>query len=134
MLHGHFMFLEQEYTPISLFLQNNTAVRRSTEMKFYFLQCQKPITHTRFVKNLLSYMCQYYLLLRYFSFEPSFKMRWSHAQELFGSQILVTKGGFALQISCIGSSQLTHQALLIVEILQLRAKFQTAMAPCSRII
>ena len=46
-------------------------------------------------------------LLRYFNFEPSFKLRWCHARDLFGSQIPVTTGGFELRISCIRSSYLT---------------------------
>ena len=36
---------------------------------------------------------------------------WCHAQELFGSQIPVTTGGFELWISCIRTSYLTHEAL-----------------------
>ena len=43
---------------------------------------------------------------RYFNFEPSFKLRWCRAQDLFGSQIPVTTGGFELRISCIRSSYL----------------------------
>ena len=35
-------------------------------------------------------------MMRYFNFEPSFKLRWCHAQDLFGSQIAVTTGGFEL--------------------------------------
>ena len=42
-------------------------------------------------------------MLRYFNFEPSFKLRWCRARDLFGSQIPVTTGGFELQISCIQS-------------------------------
>ena len=38
--------------------------------------------------------------LRYFNFEPSFKLRWCRARDLFGSQIPVTTRGFELQISC----------------------------------
>ena len=84
-------------------------------------------------------------MLRYFNFEPSFKLQWCYARDLFGSQITVTTGGFEPQISCIQRSYLTHQAirprrlggfgvpefvtlgqeqLIYVEILQLRAKFQ----------
>ena len=40
-------------------------------------------------------------MLRYFNFEPSFKLRWCRAQDLFGPQIPVTTGGFELRISCI---------------------------------
>ena len=47
------------------------------------------------------------ILLRYFNFEPSFKLQWFCAQDLFGSQIPVTTGGFELWISCIQSSYLT---------------------------
>ena len=46
--------------------------------------------------------------LRYFNFDPSFKLRWCRALDLFVSQISVTTGGFELQISCIRSSYLTH--------------------------
>ena len=48
------------------------------------------------------------LMLRYLNFKPSFKLPWCRTQDLFGSQIPVTTGGFQLQISCIGSSYLTH--------------------------
>ena len=40
-------------------------------------------------------------MLRYFNFEPSLKLRWCRAQDLFGSQIPVTTGRFELRISCI---------------------------------
>ena len=53
---------------------------------------------------------QYSLMLRYLNFKPSFKLPWCRTQDLFGSQIPVTTGGFQLQISCIGSSYLTHWA------------------------
>ena len=43
--------------------------------------------------------------LRYFNFEPSLKLRWCRAPDLFGSQISVTTGGFELRISCIQSSR-----------------------------
>ena len=39
-------------------------------------------------------------MLRHFNFEQSFKVRWYHALELFGSQLPVTPGRFELQISC----------------------------------
>ena len=39
-------------------------------------------------------------MLRYFNFQPSFKLRWCHARDLFGSRIPVTIGGFELRISC----------------------------------
>ena len=45
-------------------------------------------------------------MLRYFNFEASFKLRWCRAQDLFGSQIPVTTGGFEIQISWIQSSYL----------------------------
>ena len=32
-------------------------------------------------------------MLRYFNFEPSFKLRWCCAQDLFGSQIPVPQEG-----------------------------------------
>ena len=37
-------------------------------------------------------------MLRYFNFEPSFKLRWCRARDLFGAQIPVTIGGFELRI------------------------------------
>ena len=46
--------------------------------------------------------------LRYFNFEPSFEVGCYCAWDLFGSQILVTTGGFELWISYIQSSHLTH--------------------------
>ena len=36
------------------------------------------------------------------------EVRWCRAQDLLGSQIPVTTGGFELRISCIQSSYLTH--------------------------
>ena len=47
-------------------------------------------------------------MLRYFNFEPSFKLLWCCARDLFGSQIPVTTGGFELQISYIRNGYLTH--------------------------
>ena len=47
---------------------------------------------------------------RYFNFEPSLKLRWCRARDLFGSQIPVTTGGFELRIIYIQSRYLTHQA------------------------
>ena len=38
-----------------------------------------------------------------------FKLRWCHSQDLLGSQIPLTKGGFELRVSCIRSSYLTHE-------------------------
>ena len=35
-------------------------------------------------------------MLRYFNFEPSLKLRWCRARDLFGSQVPVTTGGFEL--------------------------------------
>ena len=46
-------------------------------------------------------------MLRYFNFEPSFKLRWCRDRDLFGSQIPVTTRFFELQISYIRSSYLT---------------------------
>ena len=43
------------------------------------------------------------LTLRYFNFEPTFKLRWCRARDLLGSQIPVTTGGFELRISGIQS-------------------------------
>ena len=56
------------------------------------------------------------ILLRYFNFEPSFKLRWYRARDLFASQIPVTTGGggregFQLQISCMQCSYLTYEAI-----------------------
>ena len=45
-----------------------------------------------------------FFMLRYFNFEPRFKLRWCRARDLFGSQIPVTTGGFELWISCIRSN------------------------------
>ena len=45
-------------------------------------------------------------MLRYFNFEPSFKLRWCRAQDLFGSQIPATIGGFELRVSCIQTSRI----------------------------
>ena len=42
-----------------------------------------------------------WLMLRYFNFEPSFKLRWCRAEDLFRSQISVTTGGFEMRISYI---------------------------------
>ena len=47
-------------------------------------------------------------ILRYFNFEPSFKLRWCRARDLFGSQIPMTTRGFEQSISCIQSHHLTH--------------------------
>ena len=44
-----------------------------------------------------------FVMLRYFNFEPSLKLRWCRARDLFGPQIPVTTGGFELRISCIQS-------------------------------
>ena len=41
----------------------------------------------------------YKIMLRHFNFEPSLKLQWCRAQDLFGSQIPVTTGGFELPIS-----------------------------------
>ena len=48
------------------------------------------------------------LVLRYFTFEPKFKLRWCRDGDLLGPQIPVTTGGFELRTSCIQSSYLTH--------------------------
>ena len=45
-------------------------------------------------------------MLRYFNFEPSYKLRWCRAQDLFGSQIPATTGGFELRVSCIQTSRI----------------------------
>ena len=50
-------------------------------------------------------------MMRYFYFEPTFKLRWYRAQDLFGSRISVTTEGFEQRISCIRSSNITHKAL-----------------------
>ena len=46
--------------------------------------------------------------LRYYNFEPCFKLRWCRARNLFESQVPVTTGGFKLRISCMWSSYLTY--------------------------
>ena len=46
-------------------------------------------------------------MLRYFNFEPGFKLRWCRDQQLFGSKFPVTTGGFELQIPCVRSNCLT---------------------------
>ena len=51
-------------------------------------------------------------VLRYFNFEPSSKLQWWCAWDLFGSQIPVATGGFELWTPCIRSSYLTHSAIL----------------------
>ena len=105
--------------------------------------------------NSLPYDRSSWSILRYFKFEPSYKLWCSRARDLFGSQIPLTTGGFELQISCIRSSYLTHYAirpnrlgrfgvpefatlrqeyLIYIEILQVRAKFQTLIVLCSRFI
>ena len=38
-------------------------------------------------------------ILKYFNFEPSFKLQWCRGRDLFGSQISVTTGRFELRIS-----------------------------------
>ena len=51
---------------------------------------------------------KFYVEKGYLNFEPSFKLRWCRAQDLFGSQISVTTGDFELRISCIRHSYLAH--------------------------
>ena len=53
--------------------------------------------------QLLRTYLYYYIILRYFNFKPSSKLRWCPARDLFGSQSPVTTGGFELQVSCIQS-------------------------------
>ena len=53
------------------------------------------------------------LVLRYFNFERSFKLRWDRARDLLGLQIPVITGGLELQIVCIRSSYLTHYAIRV---------------------
>ena len=55
-------------------------------------------------------------MLRYFSSEPSFKLRWCRAQDLSGSQIPVTTGGFELRTSCIRSNYLSSYLLLTKQV------------------
>ena len=49
-------------------------------------------------------------MLRYFNFDPSFKLRWCLARDLFGTQILVTTGESAKSrelrsnVGCVGAS------------------------------
>ena len=49
-----------------------------------------------------------FILIEILHVEPSFKLQWCHARDLFGSQIPVPTGRFELWISCIWSSYLTH--------------------------
>ena len=58
--------------------------------------------------HLLSFNLFQYIFLKYFNFEPSFKLRWCHNRYLFVSQIPVTTRGSELRISCIWSSYLTQ--------------------------
>ena len=58
--------------------------------------------------SLKNKFLKYGIILRYFNFEPSFKLRWCRARDLPGSQIPVTTGGFELRIYCKRSSYLTH--------------------------
>ena len=53
-------------------------------------------------------------MLRYFNFEPSFRVGWCRAGDLFGSQIPVTTREFEPQISCIQSSYLNHYAIRLM--------------------
>ena len=68
-----------------------------------------------------------WFILKYFNSESSFKLRLCRARDLFGSRIPVTTGGFELQISCIRSSFLTHQAIrpdnLLGQVATLYARF-----------
>ena len=68
-----------------------------------------------------------WFMLKYFNSESSFKLRWCCARDLSGSQISVTTGGSELQISCIRSSYLTHQAIrpddLLGQVATLYARF-----------
>ena len=50
-------------------------------------------------------------MMSYFNFEPSFKLRWFCARDLYGSQILVITAGFELLISSKQSRYLTHEAI-----------------------
>ena len=49
-------------------------------------------------------------MLRYFNFDPSFKLRWCLARDLFGTQIPVTTGesaklrGLRSNVGCVGAS------------------------------
>ena len=58
--------------------------------------------------SLWQFIVFQYIFLKYFNFEPSFKLRWCHNRYLFVSQIPVTTRGFELRISCIWSSYLTQ--------------------------
>ena len=50
-------------------------------------------------------------MLRYFNFEPSFKLRWYRAPDFLVSQIPVTIGEFEWRIFCIRSSYLTYYVI-----------------------
>ena len=54
------------------------------------------------------YFLSLIFMLRYFKFEPSFKLRWCRARYLFESQIPVITGRFEMRISSIRNSYLTN--------------------------
>ena len=48
-------------------------------------------------------------ILIYFNFRPSFKLRWRHARDLYGSQIPVTTRGFGMRTFCVRCTYVTHK-------------------------
>ena len=58
----------------------------------FFNKCE-----IRFTPNTKNMFIRQNLMLRYFNFEPSFKLRGDRARDLFESQIPVTTGGFAVE-------------------------------------
>ena len=77
---------------------------------FWQKPCQKALEnliskyHNIYESICLGKQVHFIYVFRYLNFEPSFKLRWCRARDLFGSQIPVTTGGFELQISCIRSN------------------------------
>ena len=66
--------------------------------------------------------------LRYFNFEPSLKLRWCCARDLFGSKIPVTTGEFEMRIPCIQSIYLTHMAQWVRQLLHMQ-QIRSSNAP-----
>ena len=71
---------------------------RKLPFQFWLRVCIRNKCWNKTHKQNIKYM------VIYVNFEPSFKLRWCRAWDLFGSQIPVITGGFELQISCIRSS------------------------------
>ena len=86
-----------------------TMLLRSLKQVFWKKSaCYLRYLHNNITMLLISKVQNKASTLRYFNFEPSFKLQWCRARELFGSQIPVATGGFELPIFCIRSSYLTQ--------------------------